>query len=91
MKRKRTRAAANARPTKASLGDFPEVDFSRGIRPHRYAQLQTGYKNHVFVDHDVFEFFGSAEAINKALRFLVEAAAQGGARPPSRTRSRKAA
>jgi hypothetical protein len=37
----------------------------------------------------VFAFFGSADAVNKALRFLVEAAAQGAARP--RTRSRRAA
>ena len=67
------------------------VDFSRGIRPHRYARLQSGYRNQVFVDPDIFEFFGSADAINDALRFLVKAAARGAGRPRSKARSRSAA
>ena len=90
MKKKRTRAA-EAGPSKQSLRDIPEVDFSRGIRPHRYARLQSGYKHQVFVAPEIFEFFGSADAINDALRFLVKAAAQGGARTRGKSRSRKAA
>ena len=76
MKKKRTRTAAEAGPSKQSLREIPEVDFSRGIRPHRYARLQSGYRNQVFVDPEVFEFFGSSDAINDALRFLVKAAAR---------------
>jgi hypothetical protein len=82
MRKKRTRAVADRGPSKESLREIPEVDFSRGIRPHRYAQLQTGYKHHVFIDRDTFEFFGSAEAINEALRFLVKAATKASTRRP---------
>jgi hypothetical protein len=91
MKKKRTRSAADAGPSKASLREIPEVDFSRGIRPHRYARLQSGYKNQVFVDPEVFDFFGTADAINEALRFLVKAATQGTPRPRSKSRSKRAA
>jgi|SoiMethySBSTD1v2_1073268.scaffolds.fasta_scaffold70006_2 hypothetical protein len=91
MKKKRTRAAVDAGPSKQSVRDIPEVDFSRGVRPHRYARLQSGYKNQVFVDPEIFEFFGSSDAINDALRFLVKAAARGAVRPRSKARSTKAA
>jgi hypothetical protein len=90
MRKKRTRAVAESGPSKESLREIPEVDFSRGIRPHRYAQLQTGYKHHVFVDPDIFEFFGSAEAITEALRFLVKAATKATTRRHT-SRSRTAA
>jgi hypothetical protein len=91
MKKKRIRTAADAGPSKQSLREIPEVDFSRGIRPHRYARLQSGYKNQVFVDPEIFEFFGSSDAINDALRFLVKAAARGAGRPRSKGRSKRAA
>ena len=91
MKKKRTRAPAETGPSKESLREIPEVDFSRGIRPHRYARLQSGYKNQVFIEPDIFAFFGSAEAVNEALRFLVKAAAQAGVRPRSKSRPRTAA
>lgn len=69
---------------------MPEVDFSRGIRPHRYARLQSGYKSQVFIDPEIFEFFGSADAVNEALRFLVKAA-RTRAHPRSKARSNSAA
>ena len=75
MKAKRTRGAGRSRqPSAASLREMPEVDFSHAIQPHRYARLQTGYKNQVFVEPEVFDFFGSAEAVNEALKLLVRAA-----------------
>ena len=75
MSAKRTRAGNRANgPSAASLREIPEVDFSRGIQPHRYARLRSDYKHQVFIDPAVFAFFGSAEAINEALRLLVKAA-----------------
>jgi hypothetical protein len=91
MKKKRTRAAAETGPSKQSLREIPEVDFSRGIRPHRYARLQSGYKYQVFVEPEIFEFFGSAVAINEALGFLVKAAARGGSHRRPKARSKRAA
>ena len=89
MKRKRTRSAADREPSAESLRELPEVDFSRGIRPHRYARLQSGYKNQVFIDPEVFAFFGSGAAVNEALRLLVKAMAL--AAPRGRSRGKKAA
>ena len=68
------RRARPTEPTAASLREIPEVDFGSGIQPHRYARLRSGYKHQVFVDPAVFAFFGSAEAVNEALRLLVKAA-----------------
>ena len=75
MSAKRTRAGSSAgEPSAASLREIPEVDFARGIQPHRYARLRGGYRHQVFIDPAVFAFFGSAEAVNEALRLLVKAA-----------------
>jgi hypothetical protein len=57
----------------ASGLEIPEVDFSRGIQPHRYARLQPGYEYTVFLDPDLWKHFGSAEAVVAALHALVEA------------------
>lgn len=54
--------------------DIPEIGFSRGIQPHRYARLQPGYQYVVFLDPKLWEHFGSAEAVKAALRALVDAA-----------------
>jgi hypothetical protein len=89
-KKKRRRSRAAKGPSKRSLRELPEVDFSRGIRPHRYARLQSGYKNQVFVDPEVFAFFGSTDAINEALRFIVKAAGRAG-RSRTKSRSKSAA
>jgi hypothetical protein len=49
------------------------VDFSRGIQPHRYARLQSGYQYTVHLEPELWEHFGSAEEVKAALRALVEA------------------
>ena len=87
MKPKRTRNARRSGPSAASLREIPEVDFTHGIRPHRYARLHSGYKYQVFVDPEVFELFGSAEAINEALRLLAKAARLGPRKGGRRARS----
>jgi hypothetical protein len=75
MSARHTRAGVrHSQPSAASVREIPEVDFSRGIQPHRYARLRSGYKHQVFVDPEVFTFFGSAEAVNEALRLLMKAA-----------------
>jgi len=61
-------------PSEESLAEIPEVDFSRGIQPHRYARLQSGYQYVVFLEPELWEHFGSADAVKAALRALVDAA-----------------
>lgn len=60
-------------PSAASLRDIPEVDFSRGIQPHRYARLRGDYKYTVFLEPELWAHFGSADAVKAALRALVNA------------------
>ena len=64
---------SRSRPSKKSLREIPEVDFSRGIQPHRYAQLRDDYKYTVFLEPDLWEHFGNADAVKAALRALVDA------------------
>jgi hypothetical protein len=52
---------------------IPEVDFSRAIQPHRYAKLRSGYRYTVMLEQDLWERFGSADAVKAALRGLVSA------------------
>ncbi len=62
-------------PAAASLSEMPEIDASRfRRRPGRghHTQLQIGEM--VAVDPDLWPHFGSTEAVNAALRGLVEAA-----------------
>lgn len=54
--------------------DSEEVDFTRGIQPHRYARLRSGYEYVVYLDRALWEHFGSAEHVVAALRALVTAA-----------------
>jgi hypothetical protein len=61
-------------PSEESLAEMPEVDFSKAIRPNRYANLRGAFKHAVFVNPEVFAHFGSEERINEALRLLVELA-----------------
>jgi hypothetical protein len=65
--------ASNTEPSPESLEEIPEVDFGRGIQPHRYAQLRTGYQYTVFLEPELWEHFGSADAVKAALRALVDA------------------
>ena len=59
-------------PSDESLTEIPEQDFSRAIRPNRYANLRGAFRYAVFVDREVWEHFGSEERIREALRLLVD-------------------
>jgi hypothetical protein len=52
---------------------LPEYDFSRGVRGN-YAQRYSEGTNLVLLAPDVAEFFPNSEAVNAALRALVEIA-----------------
>jgi hypothetical protein len=71
------------------------VDFSRLRRGRRgkYAYLMTGRSVHaVVIDPAVWPHFGSAEAVNAALKMLVELAAKAAAtKSRSKGRTRRAA
>jgi len=58
-------------PSEESLAEIPERDFSRAIRPNRYANLRGTFQHAVFVDRDVWEHFGTEARILEALRLLV--------------------
>jgi hypothetical protein len=61
-------------PSAESLAEIPEVDFSRAIRPNRYANLRGEFKHAVFLERDLWEHFGSSEKVVEALRLLVDLA-----------------
>ena len=61
-------------PSKESLQEIPERDFSRAIRPNRYANLRGNFRHAVFVDRDIWEHFGGEDRIQEALRLLVDIA-----------------
>jgi len=61
-------------PSDESLTDIPEQDFSRAIRPNRYANLRGAFRHAVFVDREIWEHFGSADRILETLRLLVDIA-----------------
>jgi hypothetical protein len=61
-------------PSDESLEEMPEIDGSRfRRRPGRghHTHLRAGTE--VTIDPDIWPHFGSAEAVNEALRALVEA------------------
>ena len=60
----------------------PEYDFSKGVRSKYAARLRRG-TNVVLLDPDVAAAFGSAKAVNRALRALLEAS------PPRSSRARR--
>jgi hypothetical protein len=85
------KASRHQEPSAESLRAFPEVDFSRLQRGRRgkYAHLLTGEAvRAVVIDQGLWEHFGSARAINSALRMLVDLAtkARGKGAPKGRTR-----
>jgi hypothetical protein len=61
-------------PSEESLKEIPEQDFSRGIRPNRYANLRGAFQHAVFVDRGIWEHFGSDERILEVLGLLVDIA-----------------
>lgn len=66
-------------PSAESLEEIPEVDFSKAIRPNRYARLQGDFVHQVQLDPDLWSHFGSQEKVIEALRMLVELANKGAA------------
>jgi hypothetical protein len=63
-----------AEPSSESLTEIPEVDFSGGIRPNRYANLRGDFQHAVFLDRDLWEHFGSEQRVIEVLQTLVELA-----------------
>jgi hypothetical protein len=61
-------------PSEESLAEIPEQDFSRAIRPNRYANLRGDFQHAVFVDRDVWDHFGGEQRILEVLRLLVDIA-----------------
>ena len=74
-------------PSPESLEEIPEVDFGRAIRPNRYANLRGAFQHAVYLDRELWEYFGSAEKVVEALRMLVDLARREvtppGQRPPT--------
>jgi len=64
---------ASSRRRTATPRRAPAVDFSRAIQPHRYARLRSGYRYVVYLDPELWNHFGSPEAVKAALRGLVSA------------------
>lgn len=71
--------AEETEPSTESLGEIPEVDFSRGIRPNRYANLQGNFEHQVQLDAELWRHFGSQQKVIDALRLLVDLAKKGAA------------
>ena len=82
-------------PSRESLREIPEVDFSKLSRGRRgqYAHLMTGESVHaVVIDPAVWRHFGSAKAVNAALKLLVQLAAKAAPpRTPPKGRTQRAA
>lgn len=74
-------------PSKSSLREVPEVDFAKMRRLPRgkYAAKARRSFEIALVEPEVFAHFGSSEAINAALKALVDAA---GAMKPVKKGSR---
>jgi hypothetical protein len=69
----------------------PEYDFSKGVRGATSRRFAEG-TNIVVLDADISGHFPDSASVNRALRLLVEIAAQPTAKPrraPSRSRSRR--
>jgi hypothetical protein len=67
-------ARDQSEPTAESLVEIPEVDFTKGIRPNRYANLRGAFQHAVFLDAELWRHFGSEERVIEALRLLVDLA-----------------
>jgi hypothetical protein len=69
-----TEDAEPTEPSAEELAELPEQDFSRAIRPNRYANLRGAFRHAVFLDQGLWEHFGSEERVIEALRLLVDLA-----------------
>jgi hypothetical protein len=76
--------------TKRSLREIPEVDFSKAKRLPRgkYAAKARRSFAVAIVEPDLFARFGSSEAVNAALRAVVEVADADRSPAPAKRRSR---
>jgi hypothetical protein len=76
-------------PTKRSLREIPEVDFATARRLPRgkYAARARRSFEVALVEPELFAHFGSSEAINVALKALVDAA--GAMKRPASARPRR--
>jgi hypothetical protein len=63
-------------PTKRSLREIPEVDFSKAKRLPRGKHAEKARRSFAvaIVEPELFARFGSSDAVNAALRAVVEAA-----------------
>ena len=78
------KATRHEGPARESLRALPEVDFARLRRGPRgkYAHLLTGDRvRAAAIDPDIWDHFGSADAINAALRMLVAVATKTAGKP----------
>lgn len=66
-------------PSQESLKEIPEVDFSRAIRPNRYANLRGDFGHAVELDAKLWAHFGSQQKVIEALQLLVDLAKKGAA------------
>jgi len=66
--------ANNPEPSAESVAEMPEVDFSGGVQPNRFANLRGDFRQAVFLDRELWQHFGSEERVLEALRLLVELA-----------------
>lgn len=75
-------------PSRRSLAEIPEVDFGavRRLRRGKYAAKARRSFAVALLEPELFAQFGSSEAINAALRALLDAA--GAIKPPASTRRR---
>jgi hypothetical protein len=71
--------ASDTEPSEESLREIPEADFSRGIRPNRYARLRGDFQYQVQLDKELWDHFGSQEKVIRALELLVDLAKKGAA------------
>lgn len=78
-------------PSKRSFRDIPEVDFStmRRMPRGKYAAKARRSFAVALVEPEIFAHFGSSEAVNAALKALVDAA--GTMKSPATVRSRRRA
>ena len=76
-------------PSKRSLRDIPEVDFSTMRRMPRGKYVAKARRSFAvaLVEPEIFAHFGSSEAVNAALKALVDAA--GTMKPPTPVRNRR--
>ncbi len=75
-----SKEADQTEPSEESLREIPEVDFSKGIRPNRYANLRGELERAVYLPKELWDHFGSEEKVVEALKRLADASRDEGGR-----------